>query len=188
MAPPPPNWDPASRDIPMMSWDLIDITRDAIETPSMKMNVKKSVYSILYPDGDMFTKPVFVKVPMKRGLLSANTVHDMEVGAEDLSRLSYYVDRFPFDNVDELPNAYTVVVTTQRTKGGNVFPVNELINRMVPGLPSLWRGNVLVVRHGTTTARRIVATRELELAAAIVTRVFRDQLVGMEDLEGRVEL
>ncbi|KAJ7098811.1 hypothetical protein B0H15DRAFT_945320 [Mycena belliarum] len=193
----PPSYDPSTSWVPKMSWPLIDTTRRMLDSPAMKKNVKKSTYAILYPDGDRFDTPVFVKVPMKRGLPSAHSVHDMEVGlwmdgsrgacaaAEDLSALSYHVNRFPFDSVDELPYAYTVVVSTQRTQGGNVFPVNALINRLVPGLLNPWRGNVLVVRHGRTRARRVVAVRELELAAAIVTRVLRDQLVGMEDLSGR---
>jgi hypothetical protein len=66
----------------------------------------------------------------------------------NVGQTSLHVDRFPFDEPNDLLHSYTIVVASQRSSGHNIQPLNNMINHMVPGLVTPWRGNVLVFKHG----------------------------------------
>ncbi|KAJ7075977.1 hypothetical protein C8R43DRAFT_1143717 [Mycena crocata] len=152
-------------------------------------------YAWLWPDGEIMGEPVFVRVPAKYGVRVPLTVEDMDTevwldssrgacnSTEDLEDMSITIDRIPLDAPNALTFAYTVVVASQRREAGNVFPVNALVNKLVPGLANPWRGNVLVFRHGKTQKRKIIGVSESsrEQVQSIIQYTISSQLVGTQD-------
>ncbi|KAJ7452424.1 hypothetical protein B0H11DRAFT_2245900 [Mycena galericulata] len=178
-------------EVPQMTLEQVFHTRDVIK--QMYPETPKMPFALLFGDGWDLRAPVFVRVPLKANVKVAQSVHDLDVdiwldagraasGASlDLERLCHQVDRFPFDSTTNLTHSYSVVVASQRGRGGNVYPHNRMVSNLV-GAP--WRGNVLVFRHGTTVHKRIINITEKELAMAILTRVIQDGLVGSDDYSG----
>jgi hypothetical protein len=119
-------------------------------------------------------KVLRVQVPVKRGVEVLLDVDDMETefwtdatrgsdsATQDLEGLSVHVTE-PI--AEDSGHTYSVVVTSQRTRGGNVYAVNDLVNALVPGLSNPWRGNVLVFHHAKGTQQRIVNVLEGGIAA-----------------------
>ncbi|KAJ7444392.1 hypothetical protein B0H11DRAFT_2250079 [Mycena galericulata] len=144
-----------------------------------------------FPDGDIVRRRVWIGVPVVRGVKTAVCVEEMETEmwidcarggsstAVDYGARSITVKRFPFDSTRDLKYAFTIVVSTQRNEGPNVYPENELINRMVPDLPRPWRGNVLVFKHGITSKRRIIHISESDgyFVEVLLDGILRDGLL-----------
>ncbi|KAJ7439167.1 hypothetical protein B0H11DRAFT_1934758 [Mycena galericulata] len=153
-----------------MRWTFINFVRHSIKVASPRYGTIKSAW--LFPDGDIVRRRVWIGVPVVRGVKTAVCVEKMETEmwidcarggsstAVDYGARSITVKRFPFDSTRDLKYAFTIVVSTQRNEGPNVYPENELINRMMPDLPRPWRGNVLVFKHGITSKRRIIHISE----------------------------
>ncbi|KAJ7214215.1 hypothetical protein C8J57DRAFT_1538572 [Mycena rebaudengoi] len=149
--------------LPSTDWTLILNVRDAIRLAVPSFLRKQSAF--LFPDGDQIHRRfLWVRVPIMRGFRRAARASQMDT------------DRFPRN----LVHAFTFVVASQRDTGPHVYPVNTLINRMIPDLDRLWRGNVLVFKHSTTNAQNIINIAEMDLALVeiILTRVLRDKMVG----------
>ncbi|KAJ7126124.1 hypothetical protein C8R44DRAFT_874497 [Mycena epipterygia] len=173
-----------------MRWVLIHFMRHSIKYTMTSSAKVKSAW--LYPDGDIINQRMWVRVPCVHGVKRACTVEDMETekwidcargastNATDYGRLSLTVHRFPFDEPVDLEYSFTIVVASQRFEGPNVYPVNDIINAMVPGLTRPWRGNVLVFKHGKTAAKPIINIQDEDttFVKILLKRVLRDGLVG----------
>lgn len=129
---------------------------------------------------------MLVPVPVHTGLFVALEADDLNTnswihlgvgrvqGAFDIGDAILTVERFPFDAVEMLPYAYSIIVAPQpsltppiRYALNELHPVNNLIRDRYQELP--WRGNVLVVRHD----RHGVADMQVEdfaLVDLIITR------------------
>ncbi|KAJ7214777.1 hypothetical protein C8J57DRAFT_1732641 [Mycena rebaudengoi] len=151
---------------------------------------RRTHWGWVFPDGDGNARS-WARVPVIAGLDKAHTTDDLEtelwiscgrdggVASYDLDRNTVKVDRFPFDEPRPLPNAFSLIISSQHVAGPNVQPINRLICRLIPDLPVPWRGNVLVIKHGATKNKPFInLTREdTALVEAIVKRVLRDGLV-----------
>ncbi|KAJ7130162.1 hypothetical protein C8R44DRAFT_872000 [Mycena epipterygia] len=105
----------------------------------------------------------------------------------DLDELTHTVHRFPRDSLIILNHPYTVVVAPQ---GFNLavaeedrHPINRIVNRYVPGLQLPWRGNVLVLKHGSSaiegrTAVIDMTITETALARVIALRAIEEGCIG----------
>ncbi|KAJ7752673.1 hypothetical protein B0H16DRAFT_1723595 [Mycena metata] len=161
--------------LPHMDWPFIVFTRDRIEDEHRLG--RKTVTAILIPDGMLLDKWVWVRVPLLFDLRRAQHVDDVDTemwldagrggasATSDLTRRSFQIDRFPLDEPQDLRNSFSIVVTPQHTTGHNIYPINQMINRLVPDLKEPWRGNVLVFRHGKTAAKSLVNMEEKNFTA-----------------------
>ncbi|KAJ7607069.1 hypothetical protein DFH06DRAFT_1149542 [Mycena polygramma] len=158
-----------------LTWDNIHFVRQAISamvpvsslsfvsTTSPKtvaQGFARKQAAWLYPDGDQIGRRVWVRVPVVRGLTRAYWPDQLETDmwidggrggsgpTTDVSQHCFLVDRFPFDEPQELDYAFWIVVADQRTWGPDVHELNTIVNRLVPGLAHPWRGNVLVFKRG----------------------------------------
>ncbi|KAJ7715697.1 hypothetical protein B0H14DRAFT_3522547 [Mycena olivaceomarginata] len=146
---------------------------------------------LLYPDGNTLHQPYWVKAPVIHGLKRARKITELEVdmwidggrggfeGTNDASLTSIRIDRFPFDEPRDLKHSYTIAVASQDQHGMFVYPENQLIRGLEPGLLDPWRGNVLVFKHGSTASKAIVniTDEDVALVEAILKRVLRDGLI-----------
>ncbi|KAJ7603759.1 hypothetical protein DFH06DRAFT_1151636 [Mycena polygramma] len=157
---------PPTNELPQMSWFNVDFTRELIA--SEKVIRSKTVKAILVPDGQVFANWIWARVPLHADIQRAESVDELDTdiwfdagrgagaATSDLSNRSFQVDRFPFDEPNDLKHSYTIVVAPQHIRGANVHPINHQINALVPGLREPWRGNVLVFRHGKTVHKRLI--------------------------------
>jgi hypothetical protein len=106
-------------------------------------------------------------------------------GSSDATMTTFHIDRFPFDDPEELKNAYTFVHAVQNDCGPFIFPDNTTISDLVPGLARQWKGNVLVFKHGTTAAKGIVNMEERDIA---LVEVIMKQSVYFLSLRVRAHL
>ncbi|KAJ7076577.1 hypothetical protein B0H15DRAFT_955343 [Mycena belliarum] len=100
-----------------------------------------------------------------------------------------HVVKFPVDSRATATYTYSVVVTSQRTSGGLVFPVNACVTDLLPVDSQPWRGNVLVFKHSSRVGWPIIGVTESskELVNTIVSYVISEGLIGVEDLGGQAE-
>ncbi|KAJ7098816.1 hypothetical protein B0H15DRAFT_945325 [Mycena belliarum] len=147
----------------------------------------------------LFAEPRRIRVPVKHGVTRPLSVDDMQVDAWlecgrgsgeasiDLTENSRHVLNFPLDSGATAQNTYTVVVTSQRTSGGLVHPVNPLVTELLPVDSQAWRGNVLVFEHSVDVGRPIIGVTESSkaLVVSIVSYLLSKGLVGLEDLGGQ---
>ncbi|KAJ7079401.1 hypothetical protein B0H15DRAFT_954037 [Mycena belliarum] len=157
--------------------------------------------AFLFPDGETIRRCLLVRVPVKNGVRRPTSVDDMQVSmwldcgrasgdaSADLADYSRHVVKFPIDSRAAATYTYTVVVTSQRTSGGLVFPVNACVTDMLPPDSQPWRGNVLVFKHSARSGWPIIGVTESskELVNTIVSYVIAEGLVGVEDLGGQAE-
>ncbi|KAF8193081.1 hypothetical protein K438DRAFT_1969565 [Mycena galopus ATCC 62051] len=146
----------------------------------------------LYADTWTISRPIWAPVPICQGSLVAYSASQTDAelwidagrggfqGTMDSHVNCYRIDRFPPDDVAELKHPFTVVAARQGATGQFLYPVNRLINELVPELDVPWRGNVLVLKHGKTTLARIVHLEEQDYALVdvLVRHVIRNKLVG----------
>ncbi|KAK7001759.1 hypothetical protein R3P38DRAFT_3216046 [Favolaschia claudopus] len=146
----------------------------------------------LYPDGWSVGRRVWVGIPVCLGLKDARKATETEFalwidtarggirGTLNGNVSSIRIDRFPFDEPRDLKHSFTVIVAEQTDGERFEYPENRLINELVPELPAPWRGNVVVLKHGSTSAKKIINIVETDVALveAIIKRVIRDGLVG----------
>ncbi|KAJ7430411.1 hypothetical protein B0H11DRAFT_2263414 [Mycena galericulata] len=122
---------------------------------------EKFYVAMLFPTG--CTKTAWVDVPLRMGVDNARSAQDLDLtwwispgtgqnaGCIQPHMNSITITHWPFDDPMPLDRSYTVfsapqLLNGQRPSDSGVHPENEIINRMVPGLTTPWRGNVLVVR------------------------------------------
>ncbi|KAJ7141432.1 hypothetical protein C8R44DRAFT_727028 [Mycena epipterygia] len=183
--------------VPRMRWRYAHFTRTAVD--EMLPPYARTQLAWLLPDGDEIQERIWARVPVRRGVARAYSIDDMDtdlwldcgrgVGSpvSDLAVHSVHVKRFRPGDVKDMRYTYSVVVTSQRTEGGFVHPVNNNITRLVPELTPRWRGNVLIFRHGMQPGNPIVNIRDgaAELVEEILKTIFRDNLLAhREDLGG----
>ncbi|KAK6975075.1 hypothetical protein R3P38DRAFT_3238209 [Favolaschia claudopus] len=151
---------------------------------------RRSQSAWLFPDGSVIGQKVWVKVPVCRGRTRAFKATHMEIGLwMDVARggsigtvngenRSIRIDRFPFDEPQDLKHSFTIVVADQSSDQPTTYPQNMLINGLVPELTQPWIGNVLVFKHGTTAMKGIINLKDEDsaLVEAIVKRY--DQTPG----------
>jgi hypothetical protein len=88
----------------------------------------------------------------------------------DLRANTLTVTNWPFSSQEPLSSSYTIFAAPQRAAtsdeqlAADTHPVNGLIQRLIPGLPLEWRGNLLVARHG---AAGVVDLTQEDVAEAI---------------------
>ncbi|KAJ7692072.1 hypothetical protein B0H17DRAFT_1200656 [Mycena rosella] len=187
--------------LPTMTWGIVNFVRSAVAWAPKPFPRRQ--WGWLYPDGSSIKKRIWIKVPVigKRpdgtglaySIAHLDTTLWMDCGREsaqpyeDSADLAICIDKFPFDDHDNLDHFFTIIVTSQRTTGPVVHPVNDMINRMVPDLPRPWRGNVLVFKHGKRRMHPIIniSPEDGTFVAVLIKRVPRDGLVGNEDLGGQ---
>ncbi|KAJ7507785.1 hypothetical protein B0H11DRAFT_1902814 [Mycena galericulata] len=200
---------------PRSASERIDVFYDRIINPMRWQHIRFTRYRVynatpayprghfgwLIPDGDEVKHRIWIKTPVKRGLRRALTVEDLDTdiwldcgrgagsAVSDSHAFSLDIRRFPFDEPKDMRYTYSIVVTSQRTTGGVVHPENDYINSLVPERDVPWRGNVLVFRHGRTAAKPIInmSQGDQQLMEAILTKVFREDLVNLEDLTIQIE-
>ncbi|KAJ7112793.1 hypothetical protein C8R43DRAFT_961790 [Mycena crocata] len=169
--------------LPEMGWTHLDAVRAYLDDTKFS----RYQYARLYPDG-MRLDTMFVKVPVVCGYDRAHLVQQMEVelwldgmrgGGEasiDYDRHAYMVTSSPFDGL-ALEFAYTVVVADQREEGHHIYPPNYKVSALAQ-LPTVWRGNVLVFKHGKSSKHPIISMQREDVALVdlIVRRVLREGL------------
>ncbi|KAJ7270470.1 hypothetical protein C8J57DRAFT_1508500 [Mycena rebaudengoi] len=177
--------------LPQMTWVHIHYTHFKIKIAIPAFPRKQAAF--LFPDGDSIGRRMWVRIPVLHGFARAGGASQMDTdrfidchrgGADssfDVDKTSIKISRFPFNKPRDLRHTYSIVVCPQRDSGPRLYPVNTLINSMVPELAQRWRGNVLVFKHGTTNAQNIIniSLEDMALIEAIVMRVIRDGLVGV---------
>ncbi|KAJ7103453.1 hypothetical protein B0H15DRAFT_795564 [Mycena belliarum] len=142
------------------------------------------IAGLIFPTGDNRTH--IVDVPIRLGLERALTALDLDVtpyipvgqtlnaSSVDRDITSLIITHWPLDDPIALPRSYTIIVAPQRFAGQresrSSHPANQFVNRLIPGLPIPWQGNILVFRSKVGRGGRTGQIEDLREEDSLLVR------------------